>query len=226
MNIWQPTYEDWVGEFDSSILPVYAFYDWVKYYAYVPNSGNAGTDNDFILMWTDDFDYYDASRWDKANHTWDGNNCDLIYSNVVFEYGYLILCLTNSTNTGYNGDPLTVQLDPLPKTFSIGSPFPNPFNNNVVLPINSRESGVVEYSIFDIKGKKVRTLFKENQSPGKKTVIWDGRNQDGITASAGVYFFRLSSDKLIETKKLFTFAGYYIFQLSAVAIFSTNICTD
>ena len=102
MNIWQPTYVDWVGEFDSDILPVYAFYDWVKYYAYVPNSGNAGTDNDFILLWTDNFDYYDASRWDKANHTWDGNNADLIYSNVVFEYGYLILCLTNSTDIGYN----------------------------------------------------------------------------------------------------------------------------
>ncbi len=100
MNIWQPTYVDWVGTFDPSILPVYAYYDWVKYYAYVPNSGNTGTDNDFILLWTDNFDYYDASRWDKANHTWDGNNADLIYSNVVFEYGYLILCLNNSTDTG------------------------------------------------------------------------------------------------------------------------------
>ena len=66
MNIWQPTYDDWVGEFDSNILPIYAFYDWVKYYAYVPNSGNAGTDNNYILLWTDNFDYYDASRWDLS----------------------------------------------------------------------------------------------------------------------------------------------------------------
>ena len=39
MNIWQPIWEDWVGPFDSDILPVYAFYDWVKYYAYTPEQG-------------------------------------------------------------------------------------------------------------------------------------------------------------------------------------------
>ena len=27
MNIWQPIYDDWVGDFNPSILPVYAFYD-------------------------------------------------------------------------------------------------------------------------------------------------------------------------------------------------------
>ena len=30
MNIWQPIWENWVGEFDESILPVYAYYDWVN----------------------------------------------------------------------------------------------------------------------------------------------------------------------------------------------------
>ena len=64
--------------------------------------------------------------------------------------------MTNSTNTGYNGDPLAVQLDPLPKTISIGSPFPNPFNNNVVFPVTTMESGFAEYSIFDVKGEKIK----------------------------------------------------------------------
>ena len=86
--------------------------------------------------------------------------------------------------------------------YGIKGAFPNPFNPIVNIVYQLSSNVLVEGSIFDIKGKKVRTLFKENQSPGKKTVIWDGRNQDGIKASAGVYFFRLSSDKLIETKKL------------------------
>ena len=67
MNIWQPTYVEWVGEFDEDILPVYAFYDWVKYYAYVPGTGNTGTDNDFIQLWEDDFDYWDTDRWEKQH---------------------------------------------------------------------------------------------------------------------------------------------------------------
>ena len=202
MNIWQPTYEDWVGEFDPSILPVYAFYDWVKYYAYVPNSGNAGTNNDFILFWTDDFDYYDASRWDKANHTWDGNNCDLIYSNVVFEYGYLILCLTNSTETGYNGDPLSVHSNPLPKTISIGAPFPNPFNNSVVFPIHGTESGFAEYAIYDILGNKIRSENSLVIDRGTNNIYWNGTGKNGEEVSSGTYFFQIKDKDYNEIRKV------------------------
>ena len=35
-----PIWENWVGEFDESILPVYAYYDWVKYYSYTPGEGH------------------------------------------------------------------------------------------------------------------------------------------------------------------------------------------
>ena len=200
MNIWQPTYDDWVGEFDSNILPVYAFYDWVKYYAYVPNSGNAGTDNNYILLWTDNFDYYDASRWDKANHTWDGNNCDLIYSNVVFEYGYLILCLTNSTNTGYNGDPLNIDLDPIPHQLSIGTPFPNPFNNNVIFPINSIRSDFIEYSILDVSGNQIKS---EKRMVGNNSKIsWNGTSNSGKEVSSGTYFFQLHGEHSSGAKKI------------------------
>lgn len=202
MNIWQPTYEDWVGEFDPSILPVYAFYDWVKYYAYVPNSGNAGTNNDFILFWTDDFDYYDASRWDKANHTWDGNNCDLIYSNVVFEYGYLILCLTNSTETGYNGDPLSVHSNPLPKTISIGAPFPNPFNNSVVFPIHGTESSFAEYAIYDILGNKIRSENSLVIDRGTSNIYWNGTGKNGEEVSSGTYFFQVKNKDCNEIRKV------------------------
>jgi hypothetical protein len=104
MNIWQPIYEEWVGEFDEDILPVYAYYDWVKYYMYVPGTGNYGTDNNFFLLWGDEFETWDTDRWQKANHTFYGNNCDFIYDNVVFYDGYLILCLTTPDDTGYGDD--------------------------------------------------------------------------------------------------------------------------
>ena len=200
MNIWQPTYDDWVGEFDSNILPVYAFYDWVKYYAYVPNSGNAGTDNNYILLWTDNFDYYDASRWDKANHTWDGNNCDLIYSNVVFEYGYLILCLTNSTNTGYNGDPLYIDLDPTPNQLSVGTPFPNPFNNNVTFPINNITSDYIEYSILDVSGKQIK--LEKRMVRNNSNISWNGTSNSGKEVSSGTYFFQLNGENSSGAKKI------------------------
>ena len=101
MNIWNPVYDNWAGKWDPSVLPAFAYYDWASYYAYTPNSGNYGTDNNFRLSWRDNFDLWDQSRWEKASHTFDGNNCDFIPDNAVFKNGMLILCLTDNSNTGY-----------------------------------------------------------------------------------------------------------------------------
>ena len=101
MNVWNPAYESWAGIFIPESLPAFAYYDWVSYYAYTPGSGSYGTGNNFLHDWTDNFDSWDTTRWDKATHTFNGNNCDFIHENAVFEDGKLILCLTNSTNIGY-----------------------------------------------------------------------------------------------------------------------------
>ena len=101
MNIWNPIYENWAGVFNPDALPAFAYYDWVSYYAYTPGTGTYGTENNFSHDWTDDFDEWDTNRWDKATHTFDGNNCDFIQENAVFQDGKLILCLTNNTNLGY-----------------------------------------------------------------------------------------------------------------------------
>ena len=108
MNLWQPSAVDWAGTFSASQLPVYAYYDWVKYYAYTPGSGD-----NFTLQWTDDFSTFDASRWQKATHTWDGNNAQFVTENAVIQDGYLILCLTSNTTSGYAGGTIPDQdVDP------------------------------------------------------------------------------------------------------------------
>lgn len=101
MNIWQPIYEDWVGVFNPDTLPFYAYYDWVKCYQYTP-----GVNDNFTLDWEDDFDSWNQLRWDKGTHTWDGNNCQFIRENAVFQDGYMILCLTSPEEFGYSGDPI------------------------------------------------------------------------------------------------------------------------
>ncbi|PKL88175.1 MAG: hypothetical protein CVV23_11630 [Ignavibacteriae bacterium HGW-Ignavibacteriae-2] len=101
MNIWNPVYTNWVGYWNKAILPANSYYDWVSYYKYSPGSGDYGTGNNFSLEWKDDFDAFDETRWEKATHTFGGNDCDFIKENIVFEDGKMILCLTNSTNLGY-----------------------------------------------------------------------------------------------------------------------------
>lgn len=101
MNIWNPIHENWVGKWDERILPRFAYYDFVSYSSYTPGSGNTGTDNNFTIEWKDEFDFWNQNRWEKATHTFSGNNCDFVPENVVFKDGQMILCLTNSTDLGY-----------------------------------------------------------------------------------------------------------------------------
>ncbi len=101
MNIWPPASVGWAGEFNPNSLPAFAYYDYVKYYAYTPGTGNYGTGNNFTKLWEDNFNAFDAARWEKATHTFDGNNCDFIPENIVYKDGYMILCLTDGNNIGY-----------------------------------------------------------------------------------------------------------------------------
>jgi len=104
MNIWNPVYDNWVGEWNPDVLPVFAYYDRAGYASYTPGNGNTGTENNFTLEWVDEFDTWDQSRWAKATHTFEGNNCDFYPDNAVFKDGNMILCLTDNDNTGYT-DP-------------------------------------------------------------------------------------------------------------------------
>ena len=86
--------------------------------------------------------------------------------------------------------------------YRINSAYPNPFNLSVTITYHLAYKVLVEGAIYDIRGNKITTLFKENQSNGKKVVIWNGKNQDGLLVSAGVYYFRLFSGNNIESIKL------------------------
>ena len=174
MNIWPPDYAGWVGTLDPDDLSVYAYYDWVKYYLYVPGTGNTGTDNNFILYWSDDFDYWDLNRWEKGNHTFYGNLADFIPANVVFLDGYMVLCLTTASNIGYTGDPLGVVSQPsLPADYTLGSAYPNPFNASLTIPLFIPNESKVRIDVFDISGRLIRTLVKEQFSAGDYTFHWN-----------------------------------------------------
>jgi len=195
MNIWPPNNENWAGSFDPAILPVYAIYDWVSYSEYTPGSGSAGTDNDFSPAWTDNFDNWDTSRWQKATHTWDGNNCDFIISNAVLTDGYLVLCLTNSTTTGYNGPPLSIDggQGAIPTEFYLSPAYPNPFNGEVRLALKAPSTSELSLKIYDSSGTLRHHSNLASMGHELQTVSWDGRDQAGELLASGSYIVQVSS---------------------------------
>jgi len=188
MNIWQPIWEDWVGEFDDSILPVYAYYDWVKYYSYTPGEGLYGSNYDFSFNWEDNFDYFNNQVWQKATHTWSANNAQFVEQNSVMQDGFLILCLTDNNSYGYSGGDLNIQSlnfeDDL--TLSIK---PNPFNSSFVLNIlNAQQKTACQILLYNIKGHKV---FHESEIILNGELNVDLRNE---AITSGLYLGVLKMD--------------------------------
>jgi len=68
---------------------------------------------------------------------------------------------------------------------------PNPFSDRTSLSYANPMAGPVELSIFDTRGRRVRTLVDEVRDAGYHTAVWDGSDGQGNEAPAGVYFARL-----------------------------------
>jgi len=94
MNLWVSEYEDWVGPWDPSIMPVESYYDYVRFYEYTPGNGNAGTANNFTFEWEDDFLYLDSYLWEVEEYgEFEYNYCTFKSSSVEFSGGNLIFQL-------------------------------------------------------------------------------------------------------------------------------------
>ena len=79
---------------------------------------------------------------------------------------------------------------------------PNPFNPRCEVKFGIRQSGNVSLRIYDIRGHMVSSLANRVFEAGHHAVVWEGRNSHGGPAASGVYFCRIQSETLNETRKL------------------------
>jgi len=90
----------------------------------------------------------------------------------------------------------------LPAKFSLEQNYPNPFNPSTridyALPVESD----VSLQIFNLLGQLVRTLVSGDRPAGYHSVEWDGRDNSGRLVGSGLYFFRLSTEEFVQTRKM------------------------
>jgi len=93
----------------------------------------------------------------------------------------------------------------LPKAFSLGQNFPNPFNPSTVISYtipDESEEVAVRLSVFNMRAQLVKTLVDKVQQTGIYTVNWDGIDNKGRRVSSGVYFYRLSAGQFVSMRKM------------------------
>jgi hypothetical protein len=72
---------------------------------------------------------------------------------------------------------------------------PNPFALETNVRVALSNSGRVDLTIFDTRGRLVRRLARGAWLPaGAPSVIWDGKRDDGRTSASGIYFLRARID--------------------------------
>lgn len=148
-NIWASTSESWVGAFNDAILPVYQFINYFEYYSYDI------TTEAFTLLWRDDFDSLNTSRWNLANWTFNENRVDFAPANAVIKDGVLVLALTHESATGFTG---AVPADSESSTSSAG-------NSSSAVAISSAGSSVTS-SVASSAASSVNTPVKKSSGGG------------------------------------------------------------
>ena len=103
--------------------------------------------------------------------------------------------------------PSIETLPALPQTTELLTNFPNPFNPETWIPYQLAEPAEVTITIYDVRGRVVRTLPLGNQPAGlyrsrSKAAHWDGRNHIGEKVATGVYFYTLKAGDYAATRKL------------------------
>jgi hypothetical protein len=79
---------------------------------------------------------------------------------------------------------------------------PNPFRFDTTIRFELPVAGVVDWSVFDVRGHLVRRSEPEHVRAGSREIVWDGRDATGRTVAAGIYFVRLRSESHTATGKV------------------------
>jgi hypothetical protein len=90
----------------------------------------------------------------------------------------------------------------LPKILNLFPNQPNPLSAETKIAFRLPEAGHVELKIYEVSGRLVRTLVSGDQEPGLQSVVWNGLDDAGRRAAAGVYFYKLAAPGISESRRM------------------------
>ena len=85
---------------------------------------------------------------------------------------------------------------------SLRQNYPNPFNSMTTIAFTLAQSSMVRLQVFDVRGRVIRNLVSGVLGPGDHAREWDGRDNHGMRAASGVYFYRLVAGDYNEVRKM------------------------
>jgi hypothetical protein len=93
-------------------------------------------------------------------------------------------------------------IDAVPNKFELHQNYPNPFNPNTNIVFEVAGNELVNIEVYDILGKKIKTLVYDEFSAGSYSVSWDGRSDSGARLSSGVYVYKMSAGNYTDFRRM------------------------
>lgn len=84
-----------------------------------------------------------------------------------------------------------------PNKFYLYQNYPNPFNAETKIRFSLPENSNVSLKIYNVLGEEIETLVNDYLTKGQYEINWNA-----FKYSSGIYFYRLQTDKWVETRKM------------------------
>jgi hypothetical protein len=117
----------------------------------------------------------------------------------LFDQGFHVVTATygrSMWSRNVNGDDFSAVENPQPRNDLIVScqAVPNPFNASTAISFVLNRDAEMEVVVFDLGGRKIKTLLSGYMEAGLASVNWNGLDSRGGSVASGKYLVMISGD--------------------------------
>ncbi|HPG40302.1 MAG TPA: T9SS type A sorting domain-containing protein [bacterium] len=98
--------------------------------------------------------------------------------------------------------PIAVTMTALPQSTELLNAYPNPFNPETTINYQLHKDSQVTITVYDLLGRKVKTLIDEQQAAGSYRTLWNGTDNSGAKAASGAYLVRMETQEVTQIQKV------------------------
>jgi histidinol-phosphate aminotransferase len=162
--------------------------------SYIPSETNfimvdVGTDAAQVRDQLADLGYLVRSGWDMPTYL-------RVSTGTIEEMNGFLDALESILTVGVTENP------GIPRQFALTSVSPNPFNARCRIRFSTVERGRVKLTVYDVLGRKIKSLQNFRLEPGWHEVVWEGQDSFGVPVASGIYHLVLVQGEFAVTRRV------------------------
>ena len=215
-------YDDWIEiynptDYDISLTGLYLTDDIGQLNKWrFSGSSSILPSKDYLLVWCDDSDANDGGLHTNFKLDSDGEEIAIVKSDgaTIIDYISFGVQLADqsygripdgsehwsiiSPTPGVSNNELSIGLNPtIPNNYRLYTNYPNPFNVETSIRYDVPIESNVSIYIYNLMGRKIKTLISQDEIAGKKTVVWNARE-----VTSGLYIVKMVGKSFMASQKV------------------------